>query len=850
MKAHPAGPAADRRSFSARPSAPMAANRFLFLTSRWAVALSAGVLVLLTVLVYANSFAGAFAFDDESWIVTNSAIHHFWPVRAWLLPSAANASSGRPVIALTLAINYALGGTNVWGYHAVNLAIHLLAALLLFGVVRRTLTLPRAGPICRMGLGARRPSSNNFHFRQGDSPIFVERKLGQSPTCFSTAARDEGRREKDEECSPSALNGPFALAATPLALAVALLWAVHPLQTQAVTYLIQRCESLVSLFYLLTLYCVIRGAESQKGTVPFWRHPIAKIGTVPWLWNAAAVVACLLGAGAKEVIATCPLVVLLYDRTFLSGSFRGALKARYGLYLALTASWAAVLGLLISTGFYGGTTGFAVKSFTWWSYLFTQSGVLVHYLRLAFWPSGLCLDYDWPPATTLAAIVPPSLVIVGLLGLTVWALVRRPAAGFLGASFFLVLAPTSSIVPIADAAYDHRMYLPLAAVATGLVTAVYAAGRRAVDRGVVSRRPAQIAGVCLTALAATALGICTFQRNAIYGNDLSIVQDEVANAPGNARAHVNLAAELLAVGRAEDAVAECRKALKLKPDSATAYNNLGQAYMKLNRREEAIREYREALRIDPDESVANYNLGVTLIDAGRTDEAVSHFQKAVDANPNFAEAQNSLANALRTLNRPDEAIDHCRKALQSKPDYLAAYNNLGNLLTQRGRFEEAIDLYQKAMAVNPHYTLARRNLVAAYYAFGDALVGRSRFGEAAAQYRNALALQPDFAPACNRLARLLATCSDASVRNGPEAVALGQQAVELSSGQDPIALDTLAAAYAEAKHFSEAVQTARQALELATEQQKLAAAEAIRAKLQLYEAGKPFRPPPQPPANK
>ena len=214
---------------------------------------------------------------------------------------------------------------NVWGYHAVNLAIHVLAAWTLFGVTRRTLLLPP------------------LHYR-------------------------------------------FGLAATPLALAVAMLWTLHPLQTEAVTYVIQRTEALAGLFYLLVLYCVVRGAMSTRSI----------------FWYIAATVSCLLGMATKEVMATAPLLVLLYDRTFLAGSFREALRRRFGLYLALAATWTVVPALLFSTGFYGGTAGFAVQKFTWWSYLLTQSGVIVHYLRLAFWPLGCVSTTAGLPRTDCA----------------------------------------------------------------------------------------------------------------------------------------------------------------------------------------------------------------------------------------------------------------------------------------------------------------------------------------------------------------------------------------------------------------------------------------------------------------
>jgi hypothetical protein len=243
------------------------------------------------------------------------------------------------------------------------------------------------------------------------------------------------------------LSGRFAQAATGIALAAALIWTIHPLQTESVTYIVQRAESIMGLFYLLTLYCVIRGAGSAR----------------PMAWYVLAVLACLLGMASKEVMATAPLVVLLYDRTFLSGTFQGALRRRWPLYVALTCTWGLLAYLVAGSTDRGGSAGFGL-SVTVWQYALTQLGVITHYLGLAFWPAGLVFDYGWPIASSVGQILPGAIVISLLLAGTIWALIRYPAAGFLGACFFLILAPTSSFVPVTDAAFEHRMYLPLAAV--------------------------------------------------------------------------------------------------------------------------------------------------------------------------------------------------------------------------------------------------------------------------------------------------------------------------------------------------------------------------------------------------
>ncbi|HKD36724.1 MAG TPA: glycosyltransferase family 39 protein, partial [Pirellulales bacterium] len=231
-------------------------------SSRRAIRFALAAIFVAAIAVFGNSFNGDLIFDDLGWITNNPTIHHLWPLDNVLFPQHNGFDSGRPVLNLTLAINYAISGNDPRSYHVVNIAIHILAGWTLFGIVRRTLLTP-------------------------------------------------------------ALRARFAAAATPLALAVTLLWLVHPLQTGSVSYVIQRTEALVGLFYLLTLYCVIRGAESDR----------------PRRWYAAAVVACFLGMGTKEVMATAPLVVLLYDRAFLAGSFSEAFRRRWGLYLAMAATW-------------------------------------------------------------------------------------------------------------------------------------------------------------------------------------------------------------------------------------------------------------------------------------------------------------------------------------------------------------------------------------------------------------------------------------------------------------------------------------------------------------------------------
>ena len=505
----------------ATPESPLSVPR----PPWWASATAAKVVLCLAVLcAYANSLPGAFVFDDLESIPENPSIRNIVRLDTVLSPPRQSTVAGRPILNLSLALNYAVDGLRVHGYHALNIALHILAALTLFGILRRTLELPSLSPRYRR-------------------------------------------------------------ASVPLAFAVSLLWALHPIQTGSVTYIIQRAESLMGLFYLLTIYCLLRSAQS----------------TQPLRWGLYAVVSCALGMGTKEAMATAPIVALLYDRIFLSGTWRDVFRKRGPLYAGLGATWIILGVMMATTASRGGTVGFGMTA-TWWEYAATQFGVILHYLRLVGWPSPLVLDYGWPIATKLSQIAIPAIGVVILLCLTAWALWRNAKIGFLGAAFFLILAPTSSVVPIRDAAFEHRMYLPLACVLTFLVTGAHAlmTRRKAAEAAAVQGenratpddgasttervRWVEIAAsriLIASVLIAIAFGATTIVRNRDYRTEISIWQDAVKKRPGNWRAHDVLGIAYARVGDYQGAVESHTEALELNPNSGLTYYNRGTTYLNL-----------------------------------------------------------------------------------------------------------------------------------------------------------------------------------------------------------------------------------------------------------------------------
>lgn len=515
------------------------------------------LIVALGVLAYWNSFQGTFIFDDHVKIVERRLIRSPLPLLHFL------SGTQRPVVDLTFALNYAFTGLDVAGYHAVNLAIHIISSLLLYGIVKRTLLLPL-------------------------------------------------------------YNGRFDPAAPWLAFVSAAAWISHPLATSAVTYICQRYEIMMAMFYLMTLYCVIRGAVSGMGT----------------FWRAVAVAACALGMGCKEVMITAPVAVLLYDWIFFpGGSLPERLRKHLGLYAGLAACWLILIGLMRVKLAARESAFYDWEGISAWSYAATQFGVLCRYLRLAFWPRGLCFDYGWDVAEKAGDILPAGIIVAALAALSAIAVYRRRGWAFPAACFFVILAPTSSFVARPDAIAEYRAYLPLAAVITPAVLGAHGfaeyLARRFSKIGIWPRT----ACIVLLAAALTSLAIGAAQRNKVYHSSESVWRDVIAKRPGNMRAYLNLTGALLDQRRFPEAVESASTLLERLPD----FSVVGAAEIPPQvRRAADIERYRDARYY----AHAHNYLGVAYAGQGLKNEAAAHFAEALRLLPQFAAARANLALAL------------------------------------------------------------------------------------------------------------------------------------------------------------------------------------------------------------
>jgi hypothetical protein len=387
---------------------------------------------------------------------------------------------------------------------------------------------------------------------------------------------------------------------------------------------------MTGLLYLLTIYGVLRCARSTR----------------PRRWAALAIGACAVGMLTKPVIATAPIVAILFDWTIVTGRWRDVWRHRWALHAGLLAT----VPLLVLTGTVGKvlatesehlrTAGLAFDGCTPWQYLLTQSGVILHYLRLTIWPAPLCLDYAWPFAASFGAVAVPFTVVTLLFAACVAALWLRPAAGFLGVAFFVILAPTSSVLPIADAAVEHRMYLPLACVVVGIVLAT----RRLLANLPEPRRLA-VGGVA-TGLVAVVLTACTLQRNRDYHDAMAMWQTVIECRPENPRAYNELGNLLAARDDMATATGCYEVAAKLMPTEPLFVSNAANACLQLDRVDDAIRYGQLALRAREDYQPAHNILGSAFVARGSVDEGIRHLREAVRLDPDDPWARCNLGRVL------------------------------------------------------------------------------------------------------------------------------------------------------------------------------------------------------------
>jgi tetratricopeptide (TPR) repeat protein len=628
------------------------------------------IVALLGVLVYANTFQVPFVFDDDASIVRNPVIRN---LREFLAGAGYAYNPRRFIGYLTFALNYRLGGVEVTGYHLFNLVVHIVSAGLVYALVRTT---------CRM-------------------PYFTEQPGASEPdrTGF-------------------------------IALLAALLFVGHPVQTQAVTYVVQRLASLATLFYLLALLCYARGRLSGS--------PAAL---------AVAFVAAVLAMHTKEIAFTLPLVVMLYEVLFFKGRvFRNRL---FLLPLVLLLS---VIPLQLLRG--GSSALLAdVSNLTRvqsplprLDYLLTQFRVMVTYLRLLVLPVQQNLDYDYPVYHSLLQlpVICSLLLLLALFGLALH-LAWKPrhishrliAFGIFW--FFITLAVESSVIPIADVIFEHRLYLPMAGASIAAAATLLL---------LASRAPAG-ALVLGCGLIVLALGGATWKRNQVWQESVTLWDDVVRKSPRKDLPRTNLGKALYQQGRTDAALEQLRIALQLNPGNAIAHGNLGAALLDKGAVDEALAEFRRGLVLKPTWVTGHFNLGLALIKKGLTDQAIHELRQTVELDPDHVEARYHLAVIFMSRGESRLALEQAGRVIAIQPGHARGHYLVGLALRQQGRKDEAIAAYQRAVALDPGFRDAYNDL-------GVTLAESGQADGAIESFQRAIELGPEVADYHDNLGRAYA----------------------------------------------------------------------------------------------
>jgi Flp pilus assembly protein TadD len=601
-------------SASRTPRASGAA-RALPPVNRWILA----ALALATLLAYAPGLSAPFVMDDESAIAETISAGGRIP--------EGSPVAGRPVARTTLAINYAVndalgvdqrpdpdGPRKTVGYRLLNVLFHLCTGALIFGVLRR-------------------------------------------------AVREQSVPED------------WRAAADPLAAAVCALWLLHPIQSEAINYVVQRTELLASLCYIAILYASIRAWDAASDGARL-------------RWFALAIVACVMGMSSKEIVISAPLAVVLYDRAFRLPSWRAIRspgRGRGWFYIALAMVCVASYTLIAAHG-RGNTAGFA-SPVKWYAYLYSQCWAIAHYLRLVVWPNPLAIDYGDQPVTGLRAV--PGLILLAVIAVaTLAAWVRAERWGwfaFAGTWFFMLLAPSSSVVPVStEIAAERRIYLALAAVLVFIVVGAEWLRRRYWSS--VSTRRLRYGFGALAVL----LAVTTGARSAVYANPEALWRGDVDAVPGNARGYVNLGLALTREHppKSVEGEAAFTKAIALDTTCANGCAQLAYLLNAEGRLPEAAALLERTVAHDRADVISERRLALIQMKMGSFELAVPHIAHIAAAYPTEQDLV-VLAAASLAVQRQHDGIAALQNAIERYPKN-GEIRKLGQTLFTVGRSADAV----------------------------------------------------------------------------------------------------------------------------------------------------------------
>lgn len=636
------------------------------------------VIAIVCIIIYSNSLKTPFVFDDVPNIVTNKTIRNLSN-----FTSPGKVLSPRAIVDFTFALNYKFSKLKPQGYHLTNILIHTINGFLVY---------------------------------------FMVLSILQTIPAYS------------DSTGSSSLKKPL------LSIITALIFVAHPIQTQAVTYTVQRYASMASLFYIGSLLFYLqarlkqRALISEKGSAAYRKNS--------YLFNISVLYILTITFGmlaflSKQNTASLPLAILLIEFLLINRTASN-LKKTWPLLCTAFGLWTLFI-LYVSGIFAGSEEGLGLLedvsnltketiTVSRWEYLNTQFNVLVIYIRLLLFPVGQSIDYQYSFKSGFFDAYTPMafLFLVGLVIIGISIRKKQLLITFGIFWFFITLSVESSIIPIRDALFEHRLYLAMfgfALIAGHLL--FYFLSKR------------QMLLIIVSTVIILTFSTATYIRNTVWRSEVSLWQNAVNKSPQKARPHYNLGVFLDKQHRTEEAIQHYLQAIQIKPDYAEAHVNLGNALNKQKKTKKAIAHYSQAIRIKPDFAEAYSNLGNVLESMGKTEKAIANYSKALKINPDFEKAHYNLGTILDKQGRTEEAIEHYLKALKIRADYIEAHNNLGNALKKQGDIPGAIQHYSKALHLDPDFEKAHYNLGTAYRDMGN-------LDKAIDHFKKAVQINPDY----------------------------------------------------------------------------------------------------------
>jgi len=674
------------------------------------------LIALFAVVIYSNIYSAPFVFDDLHQIEENLKIRDLSKCF-----SPRQLFSPRPIVELTFALNYKLGGLNVFGYHVVNALIHIINGFLVYFLalaIFKRLLIPSAQ---HLGHSNRSKTKNQSYRSQ------VDPKLGTHKVVPKTS-------EMAANSFQSTINNQQS-AIFLMSLFTALIFVAHPIQIQAVTYTAQRYTSMAAMFYFLSILCYVKARIIVEGSKfkaqSLGKHPPSAYRLQLAVYFALAFFCGVLAFLSKQNTASLPGVILLVEYILFDRTWQGWKKNLlwFGPIFVIMGIFILYVSGIFREGIQFGSLLEDVSSIlrapetdvSRWIYLCTQFNVVVIYIGLLFFPVGQNLDWLYPfksgffdGYTPLAFLFLIAVVVVGI-----WNIKKRSIISFGIFWFFITLSIESSVFPIKDALFEHRLYLPMFGFA--IIVAYIVFKLLPIKR---------LWSIVISILIIISLGSATFMRNRTYRDKIVLWSDVVCKSPQNFRAHFNSGNALREEGRLAEAISSYSKTLSIKPGWDKAYVNLGVSLRGMGRVNEAIKHFSEGLDVNPRNPEMHCNLGVALMQQGDLGEAARHFSEALRLKPDFAEARNNLGSVCARQGNLKKAAMHFAEALRIEPHNARIHSNLGQTRMLQGNLPKAAHHYFEAVRINPGYAEAHYRLGIILVRQGDVDGGIEHFSKA------------------------------------------------------------------------------------------------------------------------